>query len=233
MMQIGSEKELLLALLEDVQAKHAEVATFQAQQELTLKAVALATSERDAALRQIGPGNANLAEARALADSKPHLIRARIFPLCVHQHFAGAPAVLCVFCQFLRVLRPSRTCLMVDVCVSSVQTMRLHTSAAEALSRQKTPCQQDHHSHNGFRYLQCQCHRPRAASAWKQSVLSDTCSVVQELQLELDAADEQYHSLHTVRKLLREQNHILGKQRQVRRPALHIACLCCRRPSRA
>ena len=74
--QIGSEKELLLALLEDVEAKHAEVATLQAQQELTLKAVALAASERDAALRKIAPGNAQLAEARALADSKPHLIRA-------------------------------------------------------------------------------------------------------------------------------------------------------------
>ena len=78
--QIGSEKELLLALLEDVQAKQAEVATMQTQQELRLTAVALATSERDAALRAIGPGNSKLAEARALADSKPHLIRVSCNP---------------------------------------------------------------------------------------------------------------------------------------------------------
>ena len=76
-LQVGSEKALLLALLEDVQAKHAEVATMQAQQQLTLKAVAVAASERDAALRRIGPGNDRLAEARAVAESKPHQIRVR------------------------------------------------------------------------------------------------------------------------------------------------------------
>ena len=52
--------------------------------------------------------------------------------------------------------------------------------------------------------------------------VGDLSTPVQELRLELQAADEQYHSLHSMRMLLREQNHMLGKQRQVKLLQMHF-----------
>ena len=55
--------------------KQAEVAALQAQAELTAKSVASATSERDSLQRMHGPHDALVHEARAMAESKHHIIQ--------------------------------------------------------------------------------------------------------------------------------------------------------------
>ena len=74
-LQASSHKELLLALLEDVKGRQAEVAALAAQGELTAKAVATATSERDGLQRLHGPHDTLVHEAHAAADSKHHIIK--------------------------------------------------------------------------------------------------------------------------------------------------------------
>ena len=73
--QASSHKELLMALLEDVHGKQAEIAALHSQQELTAKAVAAAASERDGLQRLHAPHDALVHDARALADSKQHVIK--------------------------------------------------------------------------------------------------------------------------------------------------------------